>query len=626
MSIFNRRNVSLVLCLCLGLSVAAAAASNGEYRTWSDSTGKFALRAKLDAVRDGKAVLITEKGETRTIPIEKLSKADQDYIAEQNVDNPFKKEGNATTDSSADADESVQRGPRTVQVNWSQSEAVSLATGNDAWNVPLPEAPDAKFRPKSVPLEPKRDFFEDVTGVAVSRVAKMAVVGYAMKRREPATLRFVLCDIERGRVKNTIAMTGDNMMPMALSDDGERLLVRRNDFGFGNQGRLEIWIIKDGSFIKSLSWKPYDGDRGSSQDVRWAEFLDAKRLATSSAGGKIAIWDVVTGQPICHIQASHGSVPALSADRRLMAIVSDSTLGIFDVEKREMVASQKTPCALRSPVVAFSPSGKKIGCVATDRILVWDTAAGNLEKNFVPAGLAIHGAIDFPNEDFILANSRYLIELKNQLKLWHYRNTEFARTVQGTTFVVVSGRHQGGLLLAVKLPHSEALRTLEAALKQPNLFVFHKGTPVKLDVSGIPDPDERKKAEKALTEKLAAMDCRIDDSAPVTVVASIDGPKPRIVVYMHAGTHKVTEYFTRLKFVYEDQTLWETSHTNISRIIRLRPGDNIESYLRRASAKPNYQLYQSVAIPEFLQKPSKAKGRRGGDTIGASDLSVNGVE
>ena len=204
-------------------------------------------------------------------------------------------------------------------------------------------------------------------------------------------------------------------------------------------------------------------------------------------------------------------------------------MGLLDIEKQEVIALQNAPCRLQWPMVAFSPSCRKIGCITADRILVWDTASGKLEKDFAAPGIPVHGFVDFPCEQCILANNQFLIELANQLKLWHYQGAERVRTVGGTSFMAIAGDNRAGLLLATKLPHPEATALLERALQQPDLFVFHKGTPVKLNVSGIPDAAHQSSVKESLTKKLGDMNCALDDAANVEVVALVEGPKPRKV-------------------------------------------------------------------------------------------------
>ncbi len=596
-----------------------------DFRTWTDSTGKFKVRAKFDSVEGGKATLIRENGEKFTIALEKLGKADQEYVAKQNSENPFQViEGNPF-ESAGPEGESSSNVPRVVSVDWSQSRLIPLQASDSEWQIRPPDVSGSDYRPRSVPLPHKKDFFEKLSGVAVSRDAKAAVVGYVLDRRgnsNHGAIRLILCDLQGGRITASGSEQGQ-MAPIALHDDGRQILMRRNDFGFGNQDRLEIWVLDGKKVVRSLIWTPYDEENDSEKDVTWAEFIDSKTLATCSCGGKVAIWNFPALQLICHFQLSNDSIPALSPDRKWIAFASDDTVGLFDIEKRKVAVSQKTPDALQWPALAFSPSGRKIGCITMNRILVWDTASGRLEKDFALQDLMIKGSINFPDEDFILASDQFLIELENQLKLWNYQGAKHVCTVGGTAFFVADSDDKSGMLIAAKVPHPEALSFLKKALQHPELFVFHKGTPVKLDVSGIPD-DHKKDVAEALTKKLREMKCPIKDSGNVDVVAYIEGPKSKEVSYMHSGTYQVQEYFTKLKIVFQGKTLWETNWTNIPHIFHLRQGENVEGVLRKASEQPTYAFYDKVVLPEFLQKPSVKQNPLDSFTLGSSKVTPQG--
>jgi hypothetical protein len=643
-----------VLFIGVGLIMATAARAQ-DLRTWTDSTGRFTLSAKFVALQDGQVTLAREDGSKMTIALEKLSKADQEYVEKTQSENPFQpaedspfrpaddspftrvEPGSGT--SVGRAHEALQermerfragatRGasrarPNESTVDWSRSSPVALDAAGAEWKLAPPAPSSLGFRPRTTALPAKTDFFEKLTGVAVNPVAKKAVVGFTLARhRSEGTSRIVFCDIERGRTLRSGESPGQ-MMPLALHDDGEHVLMRRNEFGFGNLDRLEIWSLEGKEVVRSRVWTPYETGTGGPEDVLWAEFVDRSTLATGSRGGRVALWDIASMEPSCHLQLVNGAVPGLSPDRKWIAFCSADRVGVFDVEKQEVIAVQETPTNLTWPQVAFSPSGSKIGCVANDRILVWDTATGQLEKNFTTPGIHINGAIDFPDDGFILAKNEFLIALDTQLKLWQYQGIEHVRTVGGATFVGVSGFNAPGALLATRLPHSQAQSLLYKAMKQPDLFVFSEGTPVKLSVSAIRDP-HRQRVMDALTKKLQAMKCPIQPNAAVEVVASVEGPKEKEISYMFTGDYKVQEYRTRVKFLYQGKPIWETSGTNIPMVLTLRDGENVAGVLKKASAQPSYGWFDGVVLPEFLQKPADGRGAGRGQTLGACRVTPTG--
>ena len=54
-------------------------------RTWNDATGAFSVEAEFAGVEDGKVKLKKANGKTVSVPLDRLSKEDQDYVAEQSA-------------------------------------------------------------------------------------------------------------------------------------------------------------------------------------------------------------------------------------------------------------------------------------------------------------------------------------------------------------------------------------------------------------------------------------------------------------------------------------------------------------------------------------------------------------
>ena len=68
-----RTVISVVLAFVVCTPMALA-------RKWTDSTGKFSVEAEFVEFKDGKVRLKKEDGEIVTVPLEKLSQEDQQFI------------------------------------------------------------------------------------------------------------------------------------------------------------------------------------------------------------------------------------------------------------------------------------------------------------------------------------------------------------------------------------------------------------------------------------------------------------------------------------------------------------------------------------------------------------------
>ena len=74
----------LPVALMLLVGSLGNAAEKQEFRTWTDIKGRKLEAAMVD-VRDGNVLLKLSDGKVYPWPIEKLSKADQDYVKEVQV-------------------------------------------------------------------------------------------------------------------------------------------------------------------------------------------------------------------------------------------------------------------------------------------------------------------------------------------------------------------------------------------------------------------------------------------------------------------------------------------------------------------------------------------------------------
>jgi hypothetical protein len=66
-------------------TTAASGSTSGEggkLRTWTDVTGRFKVEAELVKVENGQVTLRRANGDRTTLPLEKLSPADQEFVRE----------------------------------------------------------------------------------------------------------------------------------------------------------------------------------------------------------------------------------------------------------------------------------------------------------------------------------------------------------------------------------------------------------------------------------------------------------------------------------------------------------------------------------------------------------------
>ncbi len=633
-----RARLAAVWTVLIAFSIATIGVAQ-ESRTWSDASGKFKIKAKFLSEEGGTVTLETEDGKELEIELKKLNSADQKIIADlkkemsdspfkSKENDPFKPKGTGTSKPSSKKESSSEpvTEMRVVTVDWTDADVIPLGGAGEEWNIEFPAANEFQFksRVKTAALPAKSNFFEGIKGLAVNTVAKKAAVGFVLGEPKPrGTTRVVICDLETGKA-GTPATAPGQMTPIALHDDGKQILMRREEWGMGNLDRLEVWTLKGSKAVKQVEVVPFADQNGGDKDIMWAEFIDADTLAFSSRGGRVALWKFPEMSPICYFETAVGAVPSLSPDRKYIAFSNGEQVGLFDVAKHEIAVQHPTPSKLQWPYMAFSPSGKRLGCVAFDKVLCWNAETGELINEIPANGANFHGQIDFPHDNFLLAGGKFLVDIDNQLKLWQYEGAEQLKTVGGWTFMATTDGSKPGSLLAAQLPHPGALDIQKKALTDPSLFVFKTGTKVKLDVNGITDPAARDQVLQALTKKLKDMDCTIGPDGTIDVVATVEGPKVREISFFSSGDYKMQEYVTALKFVYQGKVAWQSTSTNVPFMVHLKRGENMESHLRSLE-KPQYGFYDGVHLPKFLQKPTQGTGPQAQHTIGQSRITTTGI-
>lgn len=606
-------------------------AVSAEIRTWSDATGKFKIEAKYVATVGEKVKLERPDGKGLEIEISKLSEADQQYLKdlesnpfkEVESENPFMETDDLGRGKVPGSGGTTANSPaKLIEVDWSQSEKIDLDFAGDGWDFAVSGDQELAFKPKNVQLPQRTEFFEGMKGMAINVIAQRAVVSFV---NDPpggkgATTRLVLCDLNSGKTLAAVTYPGE-FVPLALHDDGQRLLMRLTKFGSGNSNQLQIWKLSSRNVEVGSNFTPHNDNWKSNNDLNWAEFIDENTFVTKSAGGIVAFWNLATLQPICDLKIDGGCTPALSADRKTLAYCTGERIGLFDTETHEVISQQKTPRKLMSPQLAFSPSGKRLGCAANNSILIWNTETGELYRDFETTGINTNTKLEFPDDDFVLAGNRYLIELENMIKLWDYAGAGAVQSIGGVTFFAVSPQNRAGALMPTLVPHDEALQALDAALNDPSLFIFRDGAKVRLDLNGIPG-QYRAEVEANLKQKLRELNVEITDSAPVTIKCSVSGPKSETMEYTRSGTYNLQKYITTIEFLYENKVAWQSSGTNIPYFVHVGPNENLGEILAKASRQADYSFFKNVTLPKFVQKPTGQSGpaNSSSQTIGTSQI------
>jgi WD40 repeat protein len=583
------------------------------------------------SVAAGKVTLEQGDGTSLEIEVAKLSADDQKYVKELQAasENPFRKSESpfktkSKSKSKANAPAAADDPPLSP-VDWSAAKIVDANPASANWKLTPAPGLQSEVKPQIIRLPAKSNFFEKTKGIAVNLAVQRAVIGYGLDDPRPAgTTRLAIVDLAGGKLLG-VATTSGHFAPVAISDDGSRVLMRRDDFGHGNHDRLELWSLDDATIRKISRWNPYDDARGPDRDVQWAAFLADGRLATCSAAGRLAVWELDPVRPICQLTIKGGCVPALSPNGKLIAFTTDKELGIFDAVAGQVLTVREIP-TIQFPTLAFSPDGKRIACAGFDRLFVWDAASGELQRELPFLGVHVGGQVAWAGNDHVLVGGQTLFDLERQIRLWDYQGGEASTSAAGLSwFVAGEGERAPGALIAAKLPQDAVLARLTKAMAEPDFFVLKPGVTVTIDTSGLADADRRDKVAAALRSKLEANGFKVGENGTITLAASTEVGKERDVTYHTFGvpfgnkTYKVKEHSSKVQFNYQGKSAWQSAAGSIPFFVRLKEGETMEQYLKEHE-KPNYEWFEKVELPKLLIKPTG-----GAPGLGTSRVTTGGL-
>lgn len=149
---------------------------------------------------------------------------------------------------------------------------------------------------------------------------------------------------------------------------------------------------------------------------------------------------------------------------------------------------------------------------------------------------------------------------------------------------------------------------------------------------------------KALEDKLVKKGCKVGADGAIELIASADvgktieigfvptpagggkskfgfkgkGTQPSLPPGTKVRVVKLQEHISRLKFVAQGKTVWESSADNVPKSVQLQEGETLDQRMKKLD-RPNYAFYQTVQLPRVLHRD------KGAGPLGVSQVSVSGV-
>jgi hypothetical protein len=615
-------------------------------RTWTDNTGKFSIEATLEDVKDGQVTLKRTDGRKVTLPSERLSQADQDFLKDLQKaaaeTNPFEPEQPAAEASpfkpeqpTAAPAKPAPAGPALTAGDWSPVQTITPGqpAPNWAWT-PDPEPKPVGLTTQPIPLRGRQGrAFESPRSVVISASQGRAVIGHidGMPGHATAT-RFEWCDLTKGRAVGSQTMP-IHAVPLGLSPDGQRLVTRIDGFLHGTKARLDVWAWTEEKLAHVVGWTPSASQEQFERDIVFADWTDDEHVVAVNLKGKLTRWKLDPLQAVYSIQVLPNSRPAVSPGGKYLAVMSAGGLEFYRAHDGQLVG-RLTDAAADGSSLYFRSDGAQLAVLCGRQLMVWDLTQGKLLRDIaVPeVPLIQHSdAVRWLADNYILLAGTRLIDIERRTVLWEY-SYEDARAAEATAalggylwFVATDAGSQSQRLVPCRLPHDEAVAAV-AGLDAESLLAVKPGVSVSLDIQLDATEEQRDTIRQSLTAKLEQNGMKVAPGQPIQLVARVVQGATKEIQYRAFGVppwrggSKVTytEHRCELAFLVDDQVAWQAANVaSAPHMLHLNEGQTIEQAVK-AATQPKLNFFVQTKLPGYLVRPT------GRTSYGQSKLTPSG--
>ncbi|MFN8856101.1 MAG: SHD1 domain-containing protein [Planctomycetaceae bacterium] len=618
----------------------------GELLDWTDSTGKFKIKARFGGLADDKVTLVKDDGKTVTLALEKLDAEGQERarkLAAGGDENPFETGDEnpfAGDEPEGDKSNADPADLGLVEANWKGVQTLRTDIEGD-WKYsadPLPSSGTPVK--KSIPLHANKNqdaFFEKPVGVALhADTLKGAMFMQDDNPRREKVAGLQMFDLAEGKAGPLTTLKMPHL-PMDISPSGKRVVATANFFiRAGRQGVREDlisvhqWEGKELKPEKVWSYVP-PGDNFKN-DPKVAFFIDEDHLITVSPFSKMAVWNIPQAKALYTADLSGQGAPALSPGRKHLAVATTEGVCLYEALTGDSIGRLPGGNPGQIQAMAFRSDGKQLAALALQRLMVWDLEKGTLDRDIYFTKPQVASSIDWVSEGYLLVGGQNLIDLERRVVLWEYSQTggfhgkNGAQVGDSYWYLLTANDRSARAIFPAKLPHSSAVQMAQK-MKADDILAIKPGASIAIQWSVQGDQKEVNDAYQSLIQQLQDIGMTYAEKSRLVLQVSTAAGETKEIQYRGFGgffgrggeTVRVTEYISKIQFVEDNNVIWlAEAHSGAPHMLSLKEGQTVQQALAQYQ-KPNVKFFTQVKLPKYVARPHPS------GAYGHSELSAKGV-
>lgn len=587
-------------------------------RFWSDASKQFRIRAAAVGVKEGFVRLHKEDGSEISVPIEKLSAADQRILSQ----------------AKAQAGPEIPELPPLSEFN--RTTAGWAASWNDADDL-AGISPDPPPSFASVPMKgvgfQKGHFFEDLIRVEPIGGSDGWMVAGTVDGHGDLPSRVLWASLTAGRLKRVqffpnkerlTAIDPPNRLVLTVHKEGPRLTLWTADPTMPVAKPIKSWIS-----ISEDNWGSWNN---------WAAIVAKNRVLHEWGRHQFVCWDTDNNQEAYRIdqESFFSAKPTLSPGKRYLALPEDKRVRVIAAASGETLASLPIEGGSAAGV-GFNRDGSKLAVLTRSQLAVWSLGSAEPPQRYRAdtVGTPFAATVEWIDDNSLLIDRNILYDLRHELPVWNYTTKTFevksdsygerTQTVlDGKLCYAVElgqGNNSAFVIGAVELP-GPGVREAAENLDPESLYIIRRGHPVSIEVKcGQYDSQVR----QALMQQVSDNGWVHDPASSTVLSAEMGRSETQTIEYKPMGGRggsqrvTVTPFYSTMKVVHNGTVAWQQGGgSGAPGVMFLKKGESAQARANEMQ-KPYPGLFENVDVPEKIFDPSKRKG------LGTSLISSRGL-
>ncbi len=587
-------------------------------RFWSDESKQFRVKAAAIGIKDGYVRLHKDDGAEVSVPIDKLSSADQRLLKQvQTQAGPEVPEVPAPVE--------FKRRATGWSTSWSNADNLSQVT------------PDSPPSFASVPMKGvgfmQGHFFENLIRVEPIGGSDGWMLAGTVDGHVDLPSRMLWASLSAGSIKRiqflpngerVTAVDPPNRLVLSLNKEGPRLTLWRADPTMEMAQPIKSWIS-----ISEDNWGSWNN---------WAEIVAKNRVLHEWGRHRYVVWDTDNNQEVYRIdqESFFSAQPVLSPGKKYLALPEDKRVRIIESATGNTLASLAIEGGSAAGV-GFSPDGQRLAILTGNQMAVWAFGTANPPARYRAdtVGTPFAATVEWVDDNLLLIDRSTLYDLRLELPVWNYSAKTFevqsdgygerTQTVLGGKLCyavkIRSGSNNGFIVGAVELP-GPGVREAVEQLDPESLYIIRAGHPVGIEVNC---GTFNSQVQQSLMKQITDNGWVYDPSSSTVLTGEMGRSETQTIEYMpmHGGgtSHRVTvtPYFSTMKLMHQGQVAWQRGGgSGAPSVMFLKDGESAQARADEMQ-RPYPGLFSDVDVPEKIFDPSKKKG------IGTSLISAQGL-